>query len=190
MMHSVESLEKELARLRCRPRAEAATPVLGEFTVDVAGEPAPYVDRVRAVLSAAVALGATSEFEGQDLPVESIPGWFVAVSSGQGGSPPEFSRNGRDLYVSYTGWVPWDIQDWLYRFAPEEESRGWEWWDATLVGLSRVRVWVDCWGESFFGCEELRWLLCTAGAVHVDGPAVRDVEDWVAETKDGPADAT
>ncbi|CAM5532562.1 hypothetical protein SGLAM104S_00128 [Streptomyces glaucescens] len=56
------------------------------------------------------------------------------------------------------------MQDWIYRFDPDNDSRGWEFWDVIPVGPSRVRVWVDSWGESFFGSLELLWLLYTQAA--------------------------
>lgn len=79
---------------------------------------------------------------------------------------------------------PWEIQDWLYRFDPDEDSRGWEWWDATLVGPSRVHVWVDSWGESFFGCQELLWATYVAGAVRVVGPTLEKSTVWSAGVAD------
>ncbi|NEC24584.1 hypothetical protein [Streptomyces parvus] len=56
---------------------------------------------------------------------------------------------------------------------PDEDSRGWEWWDATVAGPSRVPVRVDSWGESSLGCQDLLWAVFTAGAVRVEGPMVQ-----------------
>ncbi|MEU7583736.1 hypothetical protein AB0B50_39865 [Streptomyces sp. NPDC041068] len=42
----------------------------------------------------------------------------------------------------------------------------------------KVRIWVDTWGESFFACDELRWLAYVAGADDVSGPHLAKVERW------------
>jgi hypothetical protein len=51
----------------------------------------------------------------------------------------------------------------MFRAIPQ--FNGWEFWDVTPVGPARVHVWVDSWGESFFGSLDLLWLLYTAGAI-------------------------
>ncbi|MGW7095674.1 hypothetical protein [Streptomyces sp. NPDC054874] len=190
MTHTVDSLAAELRRLRDRPSAAVAPPVLSLFAVDVSGGAAEYGRRLRTVLSAAVRLGRTADFEQENLPVDGVPDWFAAVSSGSGEratprfarATPQFARAGRDGYVTHTGGGrPWELHDWLHRFAPDESSRGWEWWDATQVGPSRVHLWVDSWGESIFGCQELLWAAWAAGAVRVDGPVVHRSAVWSAE---------
>ncbi|GGS26691.1 hypothetical protein F2B00_29710 [Streptomyces parvus] len=192
MMHTGDSLAAELLRLRqCRPvpqhrhvpqrpGADAAPPVLSLFVIDVSGDTAAYVERLRSVLAPAVRLGCTADFEQESLPVDEIPGWFAEVCSGPGSGgggeerAPRFARAGREAYADHTGGGgPWDLQDWLYRFDQDEDSRGWEWWDATVAGPSRVHVRVDSWGESFFGCQDLLWAVFTAGAVRVEGPMVQ-----------------
>ncbi|MFG3394696.1 hypothetical protein [Streptomyces parvus] len=196
MMHTGDSLAAELLRLRqCRPvrqrrpvpqrpGADAAPPVLSLFVIDVSGDAAAYVERLRSVLAPAVRLGCTADFEQESLPVDEIPGWFAEACSGPGPGPggegegeeraPRFALAGREAYADHTGGGgPWDLQDWLYRFAPDEDSRGWEWWDAMVAGPSRVHVRVDSWGESSFGCQDLLWAVFTAGAVRVEGPMVQ-----------------
>ncbi|MFD3480457.1 hypothetical protein [Streptomyces sp. NPDC058695] len=64
---------------------------------------------------------------------------------------------------------------------PDEECRGWEFWDVVQVGPAEVRVWVDSWGESFFGSLDLLWVLYTAGAARVEGPTVQGPDVWAAE---------
>ncbi|MDG9704422.1 hypothetical protein [Streptomyces sp. DH37] len=182
MMHSRESLEAERERLRRRPAAGSAPSVLSEFTVDLPGDPARYAERLRSVLSAAVELGATADFEEDELPVGGVPDWFVAVCSPDGGAAPDFATSGRAAYETHTQSRPWALQNWLYRFDPDDDSRGWEWWDLTQDGPSRVRIWVDSWGESFFGCQELRWAAYTAGALRVEGPVVRRSDAWAGGT--------
>ncbi|MGW1297013.1 hypothetical protein [Streptomyces sp. NPDC002533] len=184
MMHTSDSLAAELQRVRERPGADAAPPVLSLFVIDVSGDAAEYVERLRSVLVPAVRLGCTADFEQESLPVDDVPGWFAEVGSGSGDEEraPRFARAGREAYSEHTGGGrPWDLQDWLYRFDPDEDSRGWEWWDATVAGPSRVHVWVDSWGESFFGCQDLLWAAFTAGAVRVAGPTVRKAAVWHEE---------
>ncbi|PPA41053.1 hypothetical protein BF14_015735 [Streptomyces griseus] len=146
--------------------------------IDVSGDAAAYVERLRSVLVPAVRMGCTADFEQESLPVDEVPGWFAAVGSGSGSGDeeraPQFARAGREAYAEHTGGGrPWDLQDWLYRFDPDEHSRGWEWWDATVTGPSRVHVRVDSWGEPVFGCQDLLWAVFTAGAVRVEGPTVQ-----------------
>ncbi|TYR66260.1 hypothetical protein [Streptomyces parvus] len=190
MMHTGDSLAAEHRRVRegrpvrQRPGADAAPPVLFLFVIDVSGDAAAYVERLRSVLAPAVRLGRTADFEQESLPVDEVPGWFAEVCAGPGSGgggggegeewAPWFARAGREAYAEHTGGGgPWDLQNWLYRFDPDEDSRGWEWWDATVAGPSRVHVRVDSWGESFFGCQDLLWAVFTAGAVRVEGPMVQ-----------------
>ncbi|QIJ62396.1 hypothetical protein [Streptomyces sp. JB150] len=182
MIHSEESVAAELDRVRQRPPAEAAPPVLAAFTVEVAvGSPEEYAQRVRHVLTAALRLACTAEFDDEDLPADDFPDWFTTVSARDGEPTETFSQEGRTAYGNASGGNPWSLQTWIYRFDPEDDSRGWEFWDVTAVGPSRVRVWVDSWGESFFGSLELLWLLYTAGAARVDGPEIHKAGTWSSE---------
>ncbi|WDG29881.1 hypothetical protein N7925_16785 [Streptomyces sp. CA-278952] len=188
MTHTTDSLAAELRRLRDRPSASAAPPVLSLFAVDVSGGAAEYGRRLRSALSAAVRLGRAADFEQENLPADGVPDWFAAVSPGsEERAAPQFARAGRDGYVRHTGGGrPWELHDWLHRFAPDESSRGWEWWDATQAGPSRVHLWVDSWGESFFGCQELLWAVWTAGALRLDGPVAHRSAVWSAERNAKP----
>ncbi|WP_328861232.1 hypothetical protein [Streptomyces sp. NBC_00306] len=182
MMHSRDSLASEFQRLQDRPSAESAPPVLSLFVAQVSGDAAEYEQRLRSVLSPAVRLGATADFEQESLPADDVPDWFAAVSSGNEERAPQFARAGHDAYVEHTGGGrPWELQNWLYRFDPDEDSRGWEWWDATQAGPSRVHIWVDSWGESFFGCQDLLWAAYASGAVRIDGPVIQKSAVWAAE---------
>ncbi|MGW1980431.1 hypothetical protein [Streptomyces sp. NPDC001889] len=181
-MHTSDSLTAELQRLRDRPSADTAPPVLSLFVIDVSGNAAEYERRLRSALSPAVQLGSTADFDQESLPADGVPDWFAAVSSRNEEQSPQFAQAGRDGYAEHTGGGrPWELQDWLYRFDPDEDSRGWEWWDATQVGPSRVHIWVDSWGESFFGCQDLLWVAYTAGAVRVNGPAIEKSTVWAEE---------
>ncbi|GAB2984199.1 hypothetical protein GCM10023080_057530 [Streptomyces pseudoechinosporeus] len=142
------------------------------------------------MLSAAVGLGITSDFEDDILPVADVPDWFIAISSQDEKRAPDFAKYGRNAFTDQTEQPPWKLQNWLYRFDPDDDSRGWEWWDITPAGPSRVRVWVDSWGESFFGCQELRWASYTAGALRVGGPFVQESSMWAEATAEGDFDAS
>ncbi|MET7457361.1 hypothetical protein ABZT03_36960 [Streptomyces sp. NPDC005574] len=185
MIHSEESVAAELDRVRRRPAIESAPPVLAAFTVDVReGTSEAYALRVRRVLSAALHLACTAEFDDEDLPTDEFPEWFTTASVRDGEVPSEeFVRHGRTAYADRSGGGPWSLQNWIYRFDPDEDSRGWEFWDIVGVGPSRLRVWVDSWGESFFGSLELLWLLYAAGATHVEGPEVLKAETWASEVR-------
>lgn len=95
---------------------------------------------------------------------------------------PECTRRGSERYAAAIGGGPWDLQDWLYQADPESDSRGWAWWDLTQTGEREARIWVDSWGESFFACDELRWLAYVSGGEDVSGPTLVRVSDWVAGT--------
>lgn len=188
MIHSEESVAAERDRVRRRPDVESAPPVLAVYTVDVAeGSTEEYAQRVRDVLSAVLQLACTAEFGDDDLPVDDFPDWFTEISTRDsenrdGETPQEFTREGRAAFLTKSGKEnSWSLQNWIYRFDPDEESRGWEFWDVTPVGPVRVHVWVDSWGESFFGSLDLLWLLYTAGASHVEGPEIHKAGTWASE---------
>ncbi|SEF08644.1 hypothetical protein [Streptomyces sp. Ag109_O5-10] len=185
MIHSEESVAAELDRVRQRPAIESAPPVLAAFTVGVLdGNPEEYALRVRHVLSAVLHLACTAEFDDEDLPTDEFPAWFVTASVRDGEMPlQEFVRHGRAAYMDRSGGGPWSLQNWIYRFDTDEESRGWEFWDIVRVGPSRLRVWVDSWGESFFGSLDLLWLLYAAGATQVEGPEVHKADTWASEVR-------
>lgn len=92
MMHTTDSLAAELQRLRDRPGADAAPPVLSLFVIDVHGDAAEYVRRLRSAISPAVRLGSTADFEQESLPVDDVPDWFAAVSSQDPEQAPQFAR--------------------------------------------------------------------------------------------------
>jgi hypothetical protein len=172
VIHTEESVAAERERVLRRPPAGAAPPVLAVFTAEVAdGFAEDFARRVRDVLAAALEPACTAEFDDRDLPTDGFPEWFTA-------EPPEAVRT---AYAARGAGSPWRLQDWIHRFDPDYDSRGWEFWDIVPVGPSRVRVWVDSWGESFFGSLDLLWLLYTAGAAHVEGPEVRGAGAWVRD---------
>ncbi len=186
MLHDADSLILELQRLRERPSVGDAPPVLSVFDVTTAGDPASYLERLREPVEAGLRLGLTEEFCDDDLPTDELPDWFIDVSGDRFEGAPDFAQLGRERHSKLRGSGNWRVQGWLFRFAPDDETRGWAWWDATVVGKSKVRIWVDSWGESFFGCGDLRWVAFTAGARDVDRPRLARPEEWAAEIAGRP----
>lgn len=186
MIHDVDSVEMELTRLRERPDPALVPPVLSVFTVELQDQSVGFRDRLTSVLDVALQLGITEEFEDEDLPTGDLPDWFVEVSSQDSARAPIFARRGREQYLHYVASGPWPLQDWLYRFCPEEDSRGWSWWDITHDSRGSLHVWVDSWGEDFFGCDDLRWLAYTAGAKELSGPHLARPEEWANEISNRP----
>jgi hypothetical protein len=186
VFHDADSLSLELQRLQNRPPSSDAPPVLSVFDVTTAGDPAIYLERLRAPIEVGLKLGITEEFSDDALPVEELPDWFIDVSGDRFERAPAFAQYGRECYLELRGSGNWRVQGWLFRFAPDDETRGWAWWDATIVGKSEARIWVDSWGESFFGCGDLRWVAFTAGAKDVAGPRLARPEEWAAEVSGRP----
>jgi hypothetical protein len=184
VIHSEESVAVELGRVQRRPAADSAPPILAAFSVDVVeGTAEAYAQRVRGVLSAALQPACTAEFDDEDLPTDAFPDWFTEISVRDDEARQEFARHGRTAYLDVSGGGSWSLQDWIYRFHPDDDSRGWEFWDVVPLGPAQVRVWVDSWGESFFGSLDLLWLLYTAGAAHVEGPEVHKASTWASEVR-------
>ncbi|MEU1331239.1 hypothetical protein [Streptomyces sp. NPDC005865] len=179
MFHEISDIEREKLRLSRRPGLQDAPPILCVFDVRNAVPFDVYRSRVRAVLDAALGLAISEPFEDEDLPVDGVPDWFASVSGGGSGAGTDFARHGAERYVAGSGNDPWELQEWLYEFDPESETRGWAWWDLTSPGEGSARVWVDSWGESFFACDELRWLVLVAGAEEVRGPELVPASAWI-----------
>ncbi|MET8948773.1 hypothetical protein ABZX30_35970 [Streptomyces sp. NPDC004542] len=156
MLHDIQDSERELLRLSRRPVPEGVPPVLSAFDVRTNRPVVEFGTRMRAVLDAALRLALSQIFDGEDLPVDLVPDWFVAASRG--------GRGGRE--------GGWELQSCLYQFDPENEFRGWVWWDLAETGDGVARVWVDSWGEVFFGCDDFRWLAHVCGGEEATGPSL------------------
>jgi hypothetical protein len=191
VLHEIEGVEREAARVSARPDPDPGIPVLVQVTVtpedDAPGAPETYAARLREVLASVCALAVREDFGENEVPVGTLPSWFVEISAPATGTisapPPVFATEGSRSYTRRTGGGPWRIQDWLSRFDPELEARSWEFWDVTRASddRSRLHVWLDTWGEPFFSWEELRWLLHTCGATTVSDPMVTDTGVWARE---------
>ncbi|MEV8597119.1 hypothetical protein [Streptomyces sp. NPDC052012] len=182
MIHEIEDIEQERLRLSRRPAPGDAPPVLCVFDVKTSGPVAEFDTRVRSVLAPALQLAVSQPFDGEDLPLDAIPDWFVAASQPGRASFPDFPQRGVERYEAVIGGGRWDVQEWLYQFDPDSEFRGWAWWDLTCSGDHEARIWVDTWGESFFACDELRWLAYVSGGEEVSGPTLARATDWITAT--------
>ncbi|GAA2602276.1 hypothetical protein OG542_18480 [Streptomyces violaceus] len=183
MIHEIEDIEQERVRLSRRPARDDAPPVLCAFDVRTSGSVTEFATRVRSVLTPALQLAVSQPFTGEDLPIDAIPDWFVAAGRPGAVSVPDFALRGVELYEAAIGGGPWDLQEWLYQFDPDSEFRGWAWWDLTHSSDRETRIWVDTWGESFFACDELRWLAYVSGGKEVGGPTLVRAPDWIAATR-------
>ncbi|WP_141206659.1 hypothetical protein [Streptomyces griseorubiginosus] len=183
MIHEVEDIELELRRLSGGSSPQEAPPVMCAFDVDTSGSVEGYATRVRSVLAAVFTLAISESFDGDDLPAAGFPEWFTAVSGASAGLVPDFARFGKERYIAAVkggSGGGWQLQEWIYQFDPDSEFRGWAWWDLVQPASHRVRIWVDTWGESFFACDELRWLMYTAGGTEVVGPTLVNKSDWLS----------
>ncbi|MEV0253732.1 hypothetical protein AB0H82_05565 [Streptomyces sp. NPDC050732] len=179
MMHETEDIEQERLRVARRPSVQDAPPVLCWFDVTPTVPVGTYTARLRAVLDVALGIALSADFGEEELPADSVPGWFAAVSGPRFAEAPEFARRGRERYAAEIRGGDWELHTWLHEFDPDSESRGWAWWDLThSKGDGTARIWVDTWGESFFACDELRWLAYVAGSDSVSGPCLARAGRW------------
>lgn len=181
MLHEIEDIKMERSRTSERPDFGSAPPLLAHFDLTLDGSATAYADRLRNVMRSVLTLAMSQEFADEDIPVHSLPEWFINACRGAEGPAEPFAQAGSRRYSEETGSAPWELQNWLYRFDPELEVRGWSWWDLTSLPDGRLRVWTDTWGEPFFAWEDLRWLLYTCGARTIDGPVLRGPEVWAQE---------
>jgi hypothetical protein len=132
-----------------------------------------YADRIRSVLTAALEILLADRLRDR-VAQESLPAWFRAGDA--------TSDAGRRNYEAHVGEPGWRLDDWLSRFDPDLDVRGWEWWDMTQPpGRDSVRVWVDPRGEVFFAHLDLLWLCYSAGAVSVSRPELVETPVWLGE---------
>lgn len=182
MLHEIEGVGRESKRVSGRPETASEAPVLAYIAVTPENDPETYANRLRDVLGAVFSLAVDADFDEGELPVDGIPDFFVDAGR-DGGAVGPASEAARSRYRERTGAEPWEIQDWLFRFDPEMEARGWEFWDLTRAadGSGRLHLWLDTWGEPMFSWEELRWLLYACGAQTVADPEVVGSGSWAAE---------
>ncbi|MEU5405731.1 hypothetical protein [Nocardia asteroides] len=118
-----------------------------------------YIERFRALISAAVDIAQTVDFDlDEQIALDSLPRWFRDA--------PDFaSTEGANNYVAANLGPPWDPAEWIYCFDPD--LRAWTWWDITRQP-DGIAVRVDTRGESHIPHGELLWALYVSGARHVD----------------------
>lgn len=167
-----ESIDGEIARLSTRPSETAAPAVLSAMAVQTLPTADEYGQRIREVLRAGLATYSVSDASPEDLPVGDLPEWF---SGAQESVPPDVAR-GRTGFTAQRDSEPFDPREWLEMLDPE--SRQWQWWDATAAGPRLALIWVDASGEVVFNCDELHWLLHSAGARAVVGPLLLPSLVW------------
>jgi hypothetical protein len=182
MLHEIEGVKQERARVSSRPEIDANTPVIAYVELTPVSDPKAYSERLRAVFAAVFDLAMQPGFDEDEVPVGTIPEWFVRACE-DGVAVDSFVAEGQARHGELNGVGPWRIQDWLSRFHPELENRGWAFWDLTRSpdDSRRLRLWLDTWGEPFFAWEELRWLAYTCGADFVANPMVVKSEQWARE---------
>ena len=178
MLHDIDGVEEERSRVLERPELDTAVPLLAFVEVETRGVPTYSASRLRSVLEAVYDIAAREDFD-EELPTDMIPSWFVGVCRRDGLTDP-FALEGSRRYTEQTSDDAWELQDWLSRFDPELEARGWAFWDLTYSPTSAdtLRLWLDTWGEPFFAWEELRWLLYTCGAYSVATPTLVKPHAW------------
>jgi hypothetical protein len=182
------SLDVERQRILSRPPESSAPPWLFVYDVDVDNDPWIYANRFRGILADVIDLAATQPFDGDYLPVDRFPAWFVEVGSQDrtsGSGEAEFAFRGRRRYMADQQDDSWDLQDWLHRFDPDAEIRSWRWWDITQISEQRVRLWVDNGGEEFIASQDLRWLAFVCGAAIVHEPFLEQPLVWAKEPTTG-----
>lgn len=192
MLHETEDIEQERLRVARRPSPQGAPPVLCSFDVTLGVPADEFAARLRSVLDVALSLALSEDFE-SDLAVDAVPQWFATVCGPLLAQAPAFAVRGRERYLAVIQGGAWRLQEWLFEFDPESETRGWAWWDLThspgdgkvssgTTPYGTARIWADTWGESFFACDELRWLAYVAGAEQVRGPHLTRIGSWSAAT--------
>ncbi|MGW6914703.1 hypothetical protein ACWGB8_12940 [Kitasatospora sp. NPDC054939] len=178
-----ESVSGELRRIRDGASDQMPPQVLAaiEVTVDQGVSPSEYLARVKAVLAAAVSMAETSDFDSEELPEDSIPGWFADVSredANFGELAGQIAIRAARRYQESHDEDPWELQEWLFSFDPER--RPWAWWDG-VVTQDKVVIWVDTNGEPVIASHNLRWLVYVAGAVSASRLDVQSSINWIMQ---------
>ncbi|MFD3592919.1 hypothetical protein ACFWU5_09335 [Nocardia sp. NPDC058640] len=132
-----------------------------------------YIERLRALISAAVDISRTVNFdEDSTVAIDSLPEWFRNMSD-------VIAGEGASSYSNAGLGDPWDPEEWIYCFDPD--LRAWAWCYVT-VREDGVAVWVDTLGESHVPHDELLWALYVSGAESVDPLYMEDATVWENES--------
>ncbi|MFE1594050.1 hypothetical protein [Nocardia sp. NPDC058705] len=162
----------ELARILSHSWSDPTATLL-VFSVRPAVSCELYVERLRALISAAVMIARDVNFDDDsEIALDSLPEWFRVMSDA-------VSAEGSSNYLIADLGDIWDPAEWIYCFDPD--LRAWTWWDVT-VRADGVAVWIDTLGEPHVPHGELLWALYVSGADRVDLPYAEDAAVWVDET--------
>ncbi len=170
-------LESEGRRLDWRPSEEPIS-LLGLLVVTPLADAGEYAERLRSLLTSAIAICKTVDFEHDDVSEGELPSWFLDLSDGSNESVQDDSIGaiGKSRYLESRDDRPWDAGDWIYCFDPD--LRKWSWWDITFDETGAVCVWFDTKGEAHIPCEELWWAVFVAGAQEVDPMTLEKSSVW------------
>ncbi|MFI6922323.1 hypothetical protein ACIBIZ_20455 [Nonomuraea spiralis] len=124
-------------------------------------------------------------FDSDELSVDALPAWFLALSRGETGDIPGdlIGSEGKRRYLATRDERPWSSEEWIYCFDPA--LRAWSWWDVTADENGRVCVWVDTAGEGHIPCEELWWALFVSGASTVESLTLEYGSGWSGQPSIG-----
>lgn len=162
----------ELARIVSHPTT-TPTATLAMFLVYPTITHQTYIDRLRALMAAAVSIARTVDFDRDEVvALDPLPTWFRQT-------PDAPSIAGAGSYAKARLGQPWDPAEWIYCFDPD--LRAWTWWDVTDRS-DGVAVWVDTLGEPHVPHDELIWALYVTGANQVDPLRMETASAWAAET--------
>ncbi|GGR64086.1 hypothetical protein GCM10010282_66320 [Streptomyces roseolus] len=176
----------EWHRLRKRP-SEDPISLLGVFVVTPVADSVTYAQRLRDLIAGAVEISRSADFESGDVSDDTLPSWFLELSSGEAGDVPgdPVGSEGKRRYRDARDDRPWDSGDWIYCFDPD--LRAWSWWDITVDQDGRVCVWIDTKGEAHIPCEELWWAIFVSGAVDADPLTLEFASAWSGQWSIGLA---
>lgn len=170
-------LDNELKRLSQRPNEDPIN-LIGVLRVAPVGDVHSYAERLRSLIAAAISITMSADFDSDDVSVEKLPHWFLALSTD---TPNEFPGDdggalGKRRYLEIREDRSWSADEWIYCFDPD--LRAWSWWDITVDRANNINVWVDTKGEAHIPCEELWWAIFTSGAENVDSIKLEVATEW------------
>ncbi|MET9213395.1 MULTISPECIES: hypothetical protein [unclassified Nocardia] len=167
------SPSNELARVMSHP-VTTPTGTLAMFLVHPAVPRRTYTQRLRELISAAVEIAQTTDFDQDEVvTLDPLPTWFRET-------PDVPSIEGSRNYVAAGLGDPWEPEEWIYCFDPD--LRAWTWWDVTERS-DGVAVWVDTLGEPHVPHGELLWALYITGAEQVDPLRMEAASSWCDATR-------
>jgi hypothetical protein len=137
------------------------------------------------LLSAAVQIAESNDFDSDEIANDRLPAWFLEISSGDSRSPGDdpIGHAGAQRYLAAREDRPWEASEWIYCFDPD--LRAWSWWDATSDDRGTVNIWFDTMGEAHIPCEELWWAAYVAGAETVAPMTLESATVWRSQSSVG-----